>query len=223
MDIFCLKSISRERRRRLPWSLLRRARHQCYIGPSSSFSLCPSLHLQFIYQDEIPRLPDRGFLRYRRKVPDRGSVHALCSSSTARDTTSARPVARSPSSSSAARPPTPAHISSTCRTSPRPPSSRSSTSSARPRSARSSSTAACFPALHHHTLRAELRNVLDLQIVDVMSRFARGVTWATQRRRLRSFLKTDELHTRPRGQSRRVHCGARGRPEKRRDTDQDER
>ena len=53
-------------------------------------------------------------------------------------------------------------------------------------------------ALHHHALRAELHHVLDLQLVDVMSRFARGETWATQRRRLRSFLKTDELHTRPR-------------------------
>ena len=31
-----------------------------------------------------------------------------------------------------------------------------------------------------------------------MSRFARGETCATQRRRLRSFLKTDELHTRVR-------------------------
>ena len=55
-----------------------------------------------------------------------------------------------------------------------------------------------FSALHHHALRAELRNVLDLQLVDVMSRFARGETGETQRRRLRSFLKTDELHTRPR-------------------------
>ena len=40
--------------------------------------------------------------------------------------------------------------------------------------------------------------MLDLQLVDVMSRFARGETGETQRRRLRSFLKTDELHTRPR-------------------------
>ena len=54
-----------------------------------------------------------------------------------------------------------------------------------------------FSTLHHHALRAELPNVLDLQLVDVMSRFARGETWETQRRRLRSFLKTDELHTRP--------------------------
>ena len=55
-----------------------------------------------------------------------------------------------------------------------------------------------FSALRHHALRAELRNVLDLQLIVVMSRFARGETCATQRRRLRSFLKTDELHTRPR-------------------------
>ena len=53
-------------------------------------------------------------------------------------------------------------------------------------------------ALYHHPLHAELRNVLDLQLVDVMSRFARGQTCATQQRRLRSFLKTDELYTRPR-------------------------
>ena len=55
-----------------------------------------------------------------------------------------------------------------------------------------------FSALHHHALRAELPNLLNLQLVDVMSRFARGETGETQRRRLRSFLKTDELHTRPR-------------------------
>ena len=55
-----------------------------------------------------------------------------------------------------------------------------------------------FSALYHHAPRAELPNVLDLQLVDVMSRFVRGETWETQRRRLRWFLKTDELHTRPR-------------------------
>jgi exonuclease 3'-5' domain-containing protein 1 len=53
-----------------------------------------------------------------------------------------------------------------------------------------------FSALYHE-LGVELQNVLDLQLVDIMSRFARGEGWETQRKRLRSFLKTDELQTRP--------------------------
>ena len=88
-----------------------------------------------------------------------------------------------------------------------------------------------FSALHHHALRAELHNVLDLQLVDVMSRFARGETGETQQRR-RSFVSQigRAAHAPavvragpPAEQSGRVHRGARGRPEKGRETDQDER
>ena len=53
-----------------------------------------------------------------------------------------------------------------------------------------------FSALYHE-LEVELQNVIDLQLVDIMSRFARGEGWETQRRRLRSYLKTDELRTHP--------------------------
>ena len=53
-----------------------------------------------------------------------------------------------------------------------------------------------FSALYHE-LGVKLQNVLDLQLVDIMSRFARGEGWETQRKRLRSYLKTDELKTRP--------------------------
>ena len=54
-----------------------------------------------------------------------------------------------------------------------------------------------FSALYHHELRVELRNVLNLQLINVMSRLARGGGWEKQRRWLLSCLKTDELHTRP--------------------------
>ena len=53
-----------------------------------------------------------------------------------------------------------------------------------------------FSALYHE-LGIELQNVLDLQLVDIMSRFERGEGWETQRKRLRSCLKTDELQNRP--------------------------
>ena len=53
-----------------------------------------------------------------------------------------------------------------------------------------------FSALYHE-LGVELQNVIDLQLVDIMSRFARGEGWKTQWKRLRSSLKTDELRTRP--------------------------
>ena len=56
-----------------------------------------------------------------------------------------------------------------------------------------------FSALYHE-LGVELANVLDLQLVDIMSRFARGERWettTTQRKRLQSYLKTDELETCP--------------------------
>lgn len=53
-----------------------------------------------------------------------------------------------------------------------------------------------FSALYHE-LGVELQSVVDLQLVDIMSRFARGEKWETQQKRLRSSLKTDELRTRP--------------------------
>ena len=53
-----------------------------------------------------------------------------------------------------------------------------------------------FSALYHE-LGVELQNVLDLQLVDLMSRFTRGERWERQWKRLRSCLKTDELQTRP--------------------------
>jgi hypothetical protein len=53
-----------------------------------------------------------------------------------------------------------------------------------------------FSALYHE-LGVELQNVLDLQLVDIMSRYARGEGWETQRKRLQSWLKTDELKTCP--------------------------
>ena len=53
-----------------------------------------------------------------------------------------------------------------------------------------------FSALYHE-LGVELQNVVDLQLVDIMSRFARGERWETQQKRLRSTLKTDELRTCP--------------------------
>ena len=53
-----------------------------------------------------------------------------------------------------------------------------------------------FSALYHE-LGVELQNILDLQLVEIMSRFARGEGRETQWKRLRSCLKTDELQSRP--------------------------
>ena len=53
-----------------------------------------------------------------------------------------------------------------------------------------------YSALYHE-LGVELENVIDLQLVDIMSRFARGEGRKTQWKRLKSSLKTDELRTRP--------------------------
>jgi hypothetical protein len=49
----------------------------------------------------------------------------------------------------------------------------------------------------YHELGIELHNVLDLQLVDIMSRFTRGEGMERQGRRLRSWLKTNELRTQP--------------------------
>jgi len=43
----------------------------------------------------------------------------------------------------------------------------------------------------YHELGIELQNVLDLQLVDIMSRFERGEGWETQWKRLQSCLNTD--------------------------------